>query len=76
MKAVTELPIGHFSPTTCITVGRRDLAAKLRVEWADVHVAFGRPCGSGDVPQPRCSQIETGLTVRKCANDTMDRASL
>jgi hypothetical protein len=31
-------------------------------------MSFGRPRGSGDVPQPRRGQVEGGLAIRECAD--------
>lgn len=40
------------------------------IDRSHVHVAFGRPRRSGNVPQPGRRQIETGLTVGEGADDT------
>ena len=46
--------------------GLRDLRL---IERPHVHVAFSGPGCAGDVAQPCCSQVETGLAVRECSDN-------
>src|SRR4029077_1804742 len=55
-----------FAHSSCDGFGFRLL---LLIEWPHIHVAFGRPRCSGDVPWSRCRQVETVLTVWKGTDD-------
>ena len=77
--ARSDLCGGHSAmsvPTAIIRSGDGFGLHDLRlIERPHVHVAFGGPCGAGDVAQPRGCQVEARLAVRECSDDTGSAAN-